>query len=897
MISIRKVYLFLGSAWTDVSDLVSYKDLVITHRACSDTYHRAQDVASFTLSYDATIFAQIYAATDDIQIKITQEFTDSLYPSLSLYPSTSLFPRDSSVATTLFTGIIPPTASRKYNGILNNTVLRLEAVDYSKYLNKKIGDYYLADCTIMDPFNKATSIVHQLAYLAGLTDSDIDQTITINIPFEHFAPNNPNDTILSVLDVLLFEYGYVLNFDANGDISPVLWIQSGASIHTFNEDTIAREIEIEEQEQEYDAVDLTYYELAEREHVRVYTESLPYNEDGSFAGYPIPPGYYFPIEANVIDRITGDNKTIYQQYQDTAIKYFTNEAIAKGLDYNYKAFDSDFSGIVATSNHVLETESLGGLVTTISSFGSKKAQVLYQNTTSGYQSLYYSNIYATVVYKSSARILRAGLASDSAIADNYQSQFIFNETSADNLAKNMVQMYGAGNTYYKFVSETDVPVGAFTTVITNDAVNQLCFVLEKTYEEATGLFSYKLKGYSYNQGVLISEENSNVSDISDAFTRASSTEYSFASATVASSEIIGPFKYKCDGIDDNVQIQEAIDYVYNTYGGGDVYLTAGTFKNTGPIELYSGINIKGVGTGATIIERDGAFRGIGAFGTVDIPVHDFGIYDITVLEKPGNPQAYSLLQVRYGNNFLISNCNIYNGMVNGIAIAYSNNGGIENCTISGCSNSGTSGGIALVLNNNVTVSKCTLSHNGICGIAVQGVQSSSIIDSFITYNGGGILFAGFQSLKQLNVSRNTIQNNNGEGIGRLGVTSTLYKSTISENNISYNGSYYGINLAIAESTINGNLIYYNNSFGIYAVGDENIFSANNIRECLNGIFVSGDNNSISSNSIITGNENGINVAYGSLNTLIVGNRVTGFVLGNFVDAGTNTVWSGLNSFV
>ena len=71
---------------------------------------------------------------------------------------------------------------------------------------------------------------------------------------------------------------------------------------------------------------------------------------------------------------------------------------------------------------------------------------------------------------------------------------------------------------------------------------------------------------------------------------------------VASSSFDGTYDYRCDGTDDDVQIQAAIDYLSDTFGGGTVRLTAGTFIMNGFLTIKSNVTVCGVGPG-TIIRR------------------------------------------------------------------------------------------------------------------------------------------------------------------------------------------------------------------------------------------------------------------------------------------------------
>ena len=62
--------------------------------------------------------------------------------------------------------------------------------------------------------------------------------------------------------------------------------------------------------------------------------------------------------------------------------------------------------------------------------------------------------------------------------------------------------------------------------------------------------------------------------------------------TVASSTWTGQADYFCDGTDDNVEIQAAIDYIY-TLGGGKVLLTAGRFIISTVLTIKENITLEG----------------------------------------------------------------------------------------------------------------------------------------------------------------------------------------------------------------------------------------------------------------------------------------------------------------
>ena len=65
--------------------------------------------------------------------------------------------------------------------------------------------------------------------------------------------------------------------------------------------------------------------------------------------------------------------------------------------------------------------------------------------------------------------------------------------------------------------------------------------------------------------------------------------------TVASVDYDGTYDYKCDGTADEVQIQAAIDYIAST-GGGEVWLTSGTYDIGNTVTIKSNVVLTGNGS-------------------------------------------------------------------------------------------------------------------------------------------------------------------------------------------------------------------------------------------------------------------------------------------------------------
>lgn len=96
--------------------------------------------------------------------------------------------------------------------------------------------------------------------------------------------------------------------------------------------------------------------------------------------------------------------------------------------------------------------------------------------------------------------------------------------------------------------------------------------------------------------------------------------------TVASSTYDGTYDYRCDGTADNVQIQMAIDYVYNTWGGGTVQLTDGNYVLGATGTMKSKVILQGVGNSTVLKPASASVTTMIDFGTATgAMIRDFAI--------------------------------------------------------------------------------------------------------------------------------------------------------------------------------------------------------------------------------------------------------------------------------
>lgn len=94
--------------------------------------------------------------------------------------------------------------------------------------------------------------------------------------------------------------------------------------------------------------------------------------------------------------------------------------------------------------------------------------------------------------------------------------------------------------------------------------------------------------------------------------------------TVASKDYQGTYDFLCDGTADEVQIQAAIDYVYNTFGGGIVNLTAGIYTLADKLTMRSRVRLIGNGANTTLFPASASVTTMIDFGSaVDAIIDSF----------------------------------------------------------------------------------------------------------------------------------------------------------------------------------------------------------------------------------------------------------------------------------
>lgn len=312
---------------------------------------------------------------------------------------------------------------------------------------------------------------------------------------------------------------------------------------------------------------------------------------------------------------------------------------------------------------------------------------------------------------------------------------------------------------------------------------------------------------------------------------------------VAASDSLDPTRadYQCNGVNDHVEIQAAIDALLAT--GGEVQLLDGTYNVQATINLDSNQTLRGCGRN-TILTTATAnlvfLSAVGGSGTEKI-----GIV-ITDLQIDGATISDIGIYFEYVDYSFVQN--VYSRR---------HTGGLK------C-------GIYLLNSDFNRIANNTCQENTSYGIHIRG-EHNTVTGNTCTGNQHGIyLWTGYNT-----VTGNICQGNTLNGID----LSPTNNNTVTGNTCAGNGKN-GIDLSGSDNnTISGNTCHENNEHGIYLyLSDNNVFSGNNCQgNAKNGFRIDTSNHNVISGNNCQANSQAVDNTYSNIDlddsdyNLIVGN--------------------------
>lgn len=291
----------------------------------------------------------------------------------------------------------------------------------------------------------------------------------------------------------------------------------------------------------------------------------------------------------------------------------------------------------------------------------------------------------------------------------------------------------------------------------------------------------------------------------------------------AATSTLGDRVQICDGIDDEIEIQAAIDALAEV-GGGKVILSEGEFRLSAHINVESHITLSGMGK-ATCLTSTVRKAGIRGTGTAASPLTDIVVENLFMRGPkltPGSDADESGMRFRYCDGLIIRGCYVEQYTYDAILLHEGcNNAIVHGNIVRGSGDDGinvlTAGGVGITVANNICEG---MANDGIHWSGGEGVISNNVSRN----NGGsGILLNAYGSDSKIVVEGNSLDNNAKAGI-YVGLLEQPYdlSAVITGNIISNGGECAGIEAdvqadagLIQDLLIADNLIQNVNSRGIY----------------------------------------------------------------------------------
>lgn len=307
------------------------------------------------------------------------------------------------------------------------------------------------------------------------------------------------------------------------------------------------------------------------------------------------------------------------------------------------------------------------------------------------------------------------------------------------------------------------------------------------------------------------------------------------SKVVAPNGITTEADYYCDGTDDDVQIQAAINAVA-TAGGGVVFLRAGTYVLGGLLTVtnQADVSIVGEGKGITIIQAEQDLV-TGVIITVSGTSTNFRISNLTI---DGNSSVQTTTE-HSGINIIANSAFIENVEIKnlkdltfyGLGVYLDGDYSIvSNASFSGCE----SGGLYIDSNSNYCLIENSISTNSGIGFFIDGY--GNLINGCSASSG---TYGFYISSNQTSVTNCFSEDNSNVGFynDALGVSFSscvsltddygfsITSSTCSVSDcISYNSLDIGFNISSIKNSISGSVCSGAANAGFYVSGETNSLS-------------------------------------------------------------------------
>ncbi len=245
----------------------------------------------------------------------------------------------------------------------------------------------------------------------------------------------------SVLDALCYQYGIAFYFDIFGRLSFFNFSSIPEAFTLFTD--IMADVPVKKTKKKYDAVEIGYSTLTEKQNEQIFFESFGYDSDHSPTPIILQPEVYYPFESD--PRIEETEGKVYQSF---ASGYAESRKKYNG-EYEYRR--SKNTTLLYSYNHKVVEDWAGSIVIDRTEFESQRAAVRFQNTGEEDASLRQFAIRADAIYRNATGYITVG---SGAKEQTFKSEleYVYTADRAESIA----------NTLFRYISKGNVSVGFST---------------------------------------------------------------------------------------------------------------------------------------------------------------------------------------------------------------------------------------------------------------------------------------------------------------------------------------------------------------------------------------------------------------------------------------------------
>lgn len=342
----------------------------------------------------------------------------------------------------IFTGIIDSGLSWTDNGTpepLNNISLVIFDNTYKLQNTAETPISYIN--------SSLTEIITKICKLCDLTYNDEGLLDAIQIPV--FILNRDQEFYQAVND-LLFEYGFAFGFTGDGALTIINLKQS------YDEKIIENlftGVKFSRTKRKYTGIELNYGKITKKDNEQVYFEGGDLGEDNKIIPIIITPGSYYPFESD--PRIESTEGQVYQEFSSG---YAETQTLYNGEKRYTRSKDTQ---LLYTEAHKLVKDYSDNLTVDRTEFAYTQASVRFVNNSNTDAELKQLAIKATAYYRSPVQLIRGA-----GKKFKYDSKYIYDKDSANELAALMQQYFLGGNFKITFKTTQKLIPGQKTKINT-----------------------------------------------------------------------------------------------------------------------------------------------------------------------------------------------------------------------------------------------------------------------------------------------------------------------------------------------------------------------------------------------------------------------------------------------